>query len=224
MIGRRTAASNGSFTTLEELEDSGSCSGPTIEMGPGISSGVTLEAVIAAASNNSCDSNNHKSQKHLSSGSLYDRMKGFQSRNRDGSMESNKVFNQDFDLGDHPDYHHATDDEIHHSNIEVPRVRTRSELSTYHIPASHFSNDPVYEKQQEPSISLAGFVPSTLEVQRPQPAWIMMKNWSKDVTPGPPEMEQTDDVNKEVIKREFSGMSPAISTYYLHLELHTPSY
>ncbi|KAG0057325.1 hypothetical protein BGZ83_011568 [Gryganskiella cystojenkinii] len=236
--GRRwdSRGHGGTINCLDDEFDHEQRYGITTELGPGESYlpgertiEVAASSAAAVSSTKDHNNNNHlnlqQSQKHVSSGSLYDRMRNFPSRNRDASMESSKVFNQDFDQDDRRDsYQNMTDDEQHFPTItELAKSRVRSE-DVHQIPASHFSNDPVLEKSstssQDPK-PLSALIPLSTEIKRPQPAWIALHQWNMNVTPGTPEAEDkrmelelvekstADPSREEVKEREIKGNSAA---------------
>ncbi|KAF9928770.1 hypothetical protein BGZ67_006771 [Mortierella alpina] len=114
--------------------------------------------------------------RHTSLGSMYGRMRLFHSRSRGASMESNKVFNQDFESEDGPESQHTNDDHLsrpdsihqYHSHLEA--ARTMSEDSTlYQLSPTPFGGPTNRGESSDPLTG--GLGPSSIELQRPQQAF-----------------------------------------------------
>ncbi|KAF9964704.1 hypothetical protein BGZ70_006072 [Mortierella alpina] len=114
--------------------------------------------------------------RHTSLGSMYGRMRFFHSRSRGASMESNKVFNQDFESEDGPesqctnDDHLSRPDSLHQYNSHLDAVRTMSEDSTLyqHSPVLFGSST---NRSESGDPLTGGLDPAGIELQRPQQAF-----------------------------------------------------
>ncbi|KAG0206158.1 hypothetical protein BGX28_002337 [Mortierella sp. GBA30] len=112
--------------------------------------------------------------RHTSLGSMYGRIRFFHSRNRGSSMESNKVFNQDFEQDDAPDSQHTLDDNVHRRDSfhqyygNMNPGRTQSDDSTVYegSTAAQFASDV----NRNESKSRADSSTVNVELQRPKPA------------------------------------------------------
>ncbi|KAF9575283.1 hypothetical protein EC968_003635 [Mortierella alpina] len=114
--------------------------------------------------------------RHTSLGSMYGRMRFFHSRSRGASMESNKVFNQDFESEDGPESQYTNDDHlsrpdsIHQYHSHLDAARTMSEDSTlYQLSPTPFGKSINRSESSDPLTGGPGT--TSIELQRPQPAF-----------------------------------------------------
>lgn len=106
---------------------------------------------------------------------MYGRMRFFHSRSRGASMESNKVFNQDFESEDGPESQYTNDDHlsrpdsIHRYQSHLEAARTMSEDSTlYRLSPAPFGSSTNRSESSDPLTG--GLGPTSIELQRPQHA------------------------------------------------------
>ncbi|KAG0365824.1 hypothetical protein BGZ54_006177 [Gamsiella multidivaricata] len=110
-------------------------------------------------------------QRQTSVGSVYDRMRAFHSRNRGTSMESNKMFSQDFEPEELHDGQCTTEDHAradsfdqYFSNMDSYGAGRMAEGS------NSLQISPSYLNNHQGADPLIGLRPSSMEPQKPEPA------------------------------------------------------
>ncbi|KAF9110080.1 hypothetical protein BGX27_006795 [Mortierella sp. AM989] len=191
------AGYQGSFITIDDLNGglptpyspSGSHAGRVDE--PSSRTGTSLEGDVNFHSKHGI-ADKKDNRQHDSIGSAYSRIRLFQSRNRGPSMESNKVFNQDFEQDEHDDGQSCPEDLSRLDSFDILRAAATS------------SGNQIVDKSlslQKPEPALTTAIQN--EIERSWDAGVLA-NRSLRADSGPETHSRGDFDNTSVEEQELS--------------------